>query len=117
MAGRVIALAMLAAVMVAAAAAGDTVFMRDGRKFVGKVSTQEGKVKIEMAMGTTVVDRRDVIYISKGEVKPPPAAAPAPDASPAQPISVRPACLLYTSDVPRCNGTPTPPRCPRRWCS
>ncbi|MFB3892581.1 MAG: hypothetical protein ACE15C_11230 [Phycisphaerae bacterium] len=75
--------AALLALMTAAlcgAAAGDTVYMRDGRNIEGKATKKDGKVRIEMAAGTIEVDEKDVIYIATGPVSSAPAATPAPTA-------------------------------------
>jgi hypothetical protein len=49
-------LAALTALVLAAGAAGESVYLRDGRTLVGKVTKKKGKVRIEMPYGTVVVD-------------------------------------------------------------
>jgi len=53
----------------------DTVYMRNGKRLVGKVTREGGKLKVEMALGTVIVDAADVIYVGKGDA---PAESPAP---------------------------------------
>ena len=75
-------LALAAGVALAAVAVGDTVHMRDGRKFVGKVTREAARLKIEMAYGTITVDEVDVLIVLSGgttqPVLPTTWASPAP---------------------------------------
>ncbi len=64
--------------LVAVAAVGDTVYMRDGRKFVGKVTEKNGKYLVKMAYGATTVKKSDVIYVAYGAGATMPASAPSP---------------------------------------
>ncbi len=59
-------LIVLAGLVFVAAAVGDTVYMRDGRKIVGKVTEKKGKYLVKMAYGTTTVDKSKVIYVAYG---------------------------------------------------
>ena len=59
-------LVLLIGLVLAAAAAGETVHMRDGRKFVGKVTKAGDKLRIEMAYGTITVDQADVLIVLSG---------------------------------------------------
>ncbi len=77
-------LVMLTAALLASAAAGGTVYLRDGRKLVGKVTREGGKVKVEMALGTVVVDESEVIYASEAGPRTRPTAAPPPPEAPAE---------------------------------
>ena len=63
--------ALILALAGARPSAAETVYLRDGRKLVGKVTREGQKVKVEMALGTVLIDAAEVIYI----------------------------CLLYTSDA------------------
>ena len=70
---------------------GETVYLRDGRKLVGKVTREGQKLKVEMALGTVLVDAADVIYIAPADAPARPAAvAPRPqrreEASPICPV-------------------------------
>lgn len=67
-------LAVTTVLAVAALTLGETVYLRDGRKLIGKVTRRDGKVKVEMAYGTVVVDESDVIYVGQGEPKTRPSA-------------------------------------------
>ena len=73
-------LACTVAVTFALAAAcpchGETVYLRDGRKLVGKVTREGQKLKVEMALGTVLVDAADVIYIAPTDAPTQPAAVP-----------------------------------------
>ena len=48
---RILTLAFLAGLFLPAAAPGEVVHMRDGRKFVGKVTKEGNKYRIEMEYG------------------------------------------------------------------
>lgn len=87
---RILTLAFLAGLFLPAAAPGEVVHMRDGRKFVGKVIKEGSKYRIEMEYGTITVDTADVIYVLQGGT-----TRPARRATPAvtvtrPPIRVRP---------------------------
>ena len=69
---------ILAVLLLALAAAGDTLFMRDGRKLVGEVlRTANGKITVKMPYGTIEVSEADVIYVARGPVASAPAQTPA----------------------------------------
>lgn len=57
---------LLVATMLSAAALADTVYMRDGRKLVGKVIEEGDTVRIQMAYGTVDLKRSEIIYIVRG---------------------------------------------------
>ena len=69
---KLITMALLAALL-ASAATGDTVYMRDGRELVGKVTKVGEKLKIKTPLGVIVVDQADVFYVAYGvgEATPP----------------------------------------------
>lgn len=71
--------AVLAVLTFVAVAAGETVYLRDGRTLVGKVTRQKGKVRIEMSYGTVVVNESDVTYIGQGQPETQPAVSAAVD--------------------------------------
>lgn len=58
-------------------AAAETVHMKDGRTFVGKVTKLEGKYKVDTAMGALELDVAAVAYVDDADVRAP-APAPAP---------------------------------------
>ena len=60
-----VALAALTALAPLAAAA-DTVYLRNNKTLVGKVTKTDGKYKVVMPYGTIEVDVRDVIYVAYG---------------------------------------------------
>jgi len=77
---------VLAVLLLALAAAGDTLYMRDGRTLVGKVlRTADGKITVKMAHGTIDVPEADVIYVARGPV----ASAPAPSPGDTDPTKVK----------------------------
>lgn len=61
-----IACALVSGLLLASAAPGGTVHMRDGRKFVGKVTKKANTYQIEMTLGTITVDAADVLYVLEG---------------------------------------------------
>ncbi len=64
--GKAAAIPMVVILFLGAAAPAETVHMRDGRKFVGKVTRQGEKYRIEMPYATIEVDSADVIYVLEG---------------------------------------------------
>ena len=56
---------MLIVLLLASAAGGGTVYLRDGRQLTGKITRKDGKVKIEMALGTVVVNESDIVFASE----------------------------------------------------
>jgi hypothetical protein len=82
-----------AAVVAAAVAAADTVYLADGRKLEGDVQRAGRKVRVTTADGTVEVDADDVLYIvtPRPATKPakPPALPQAPKAGPPEPAATR----------------------------
>ena len=64
--------ALLAALLIVAAASADTVVLNDGRRFVGKVTKADGKVRIETAMGPVTVFEAQVMIITPEDAPAPP---------------------------------------------
>lgn len=83
---RILVLIVLAGLIFAAATVGDTVYMRDGRKLVGKVTEKNGKYLIEMSYGTTTIDKSEVIYVAYGTGTTKPTSAPAPPPDDSEPV-------------------------------
>jgi tetratricopeptide (TPR) repeat protein len=75
--GRRTLIACLLTALLAAAAAGDTVYLKDGRKLVGKVTKVGDKLRVEMRYGTAVVEASEVSYIAPGKTSTRPAGDPA----------------------------------------
>ncbi|OPX24517.1 MAG: hypothetical protein B1H04_01905 [Planctomycetales bacterium 4484_123] len=72
--------ALILALAGARPSAAETVYLRDGRKLVGKVTREGQKVKVEMALGTVLIDAAEVIYIGKaGTPTQPTAVVPRPE--------------------------------------
>lgn len=80
-----VCLALLAGLSVAAA---DTVHLRDGRKYVGKVTSKPGKVVVEMKLGTIELNAADVLLIDTGTAVVPDAAASLPEEEKSAPVSL-----------------------------
>lgn len=57
--------AILACVLFSAAAGADTVYMRDGRSYSGKVTVEGAKVLIDTGTGVVQVNLKEVIHISR----------------------------------------------------
>ena len=74
--------------LLAGASAADTVYLRDGRQMVGKVTKEAKRYKVEMTYGTVYVDELDVIYVAEGTGTTLPATAPAAVEEPAKPVAV-----------------------------
>ncbi|MCD4699885.1 MAG: hypothetical protein K8R91_04860 [Phycisphaerae bacterium] len=70
-------LVVLAGLMFAAVAAGDTVYKRNGQKLVGNVTEKGNKYIIKMPHGTFSIDKSDVSYVAYGTGATMPASAPA----------------------------------------
>ena len=86
---KLIAIALLAALL-ASAATGDTVHMRDGRALVGKVTKVGDKLKIKTPLGVIVVDQTDVIYVAYGDGEAKPATTGPATHRPPKPVTVKP---------------------------
>jgi len=80
--------AVLAMALTAAAAAGGTVYLRDGRNLVGEITRKDGKIIVEMELGTVEVDESEALLVSDGGPSPTartrPSAAPPAPAAPAE---------------------------------
>ena len=77
--------------VVSASAAGDTVFLRDGRTFTGKVTKQKDTIRIDVGVGIITVPVRDVVHIKTDAVKQPttgPAAKSQAETQPAGGLTV-----------------------------
>ncbi len=96
-------LALLAMVAVVwASAVAETVYLRDGRKLVGRVTRKDGKVHVQMESRTETVDEEDVIFISKQGAAPlsrPAGGFERPDPYAADEVSLRPSAEYDESQV------------------
>ena len=59
---------LIAALLVAAAARGDTVYLKNGQKIEGKVTRADGKVIVEAPFGTIPIPEADVLTIVESGV-------------------------------------------------
>ncbi|MDY7009174.1 MAG: hypothetical protein SVV80_00250 [Planctomycetota bacterium] len=80
-------LVVLAGLIFAAVAAGDTVYKRNGHKLVGNVTDKGDKYIIRMPNGTFSIDKSDVSYVAYGAGATAPASAPATLPSDYKPIN------------------------------
>jgi len=66
----------------------DTVVLKDGRRFVGEVTTADGKVTVQTAAGPKTWSEAEVLYTTPEDLPAPPPETPAPQ--PAEPPEAGP---------------------------
>ena len=101
---RLVAIALAGWLVLAGAGLADTVYLRSGKKLVGKVTKIDGKYRVDMGVGVVDVDEADVLYVAKGgATRPALTTGPSIDVAPV-PVRIRPAVVWNINDA----NTPEP---------
>ena len=96
---RLVAIALIGWLVLAGAGLADTVYLRSGKKLVGKVTKIDGKYRVDMGIGVVDVDEREVLYVAKGgATRPAPTTGPSIDVAPG-PVRIRPAVVWKINDA------------------
>ena len=96
---RLVAIALAGWLVLAGAGLADTVYLRSGKKLVGKVTKIDGKYRVDMGVGVVDVDERDVLYVAKGGATRP-ALTTGPSIDVARgPVRIRPAVVWNINDA------------------
>ena len=96
---KLVAIVVAGWLTLAGAGLADTVYLRSGKKLVGKVTKIDGKYRVDMGVAVVEVSERDVIYVAKGgAMRPATTTGPSDDVA-RRAVRIRPKVVWNTNNA------------------